>query len=206
MAKGIVIALVGSMLSVALASPVLAQPGPDTVQPPGLTAKLPTPPDPRGTDRAMWGGGMAMFANYPMSMEDGGPMVFASKPLWLGNRYRFFQWAADMHALVGFGTNEKHAYVIAGPNFGFNLYLGSVFGFELREGIEGIAQIGERNVGGFMIGGMGAYVFRFWKDDRKRLKLQIHMHFGGYLASDPGNDMGMNAAMLGMGLGYEQPL
>jgi len=194
-----------------------AQPGPDRAQPPGprwnslsppgLTDAQPAPkPDTsRSTDRATIGVVGAMFANYPMSMEDAGLALVASKPLWLGHRYRFFQWVAALDAVVGFG-HERHGYAIAGPGFGFNLYLGSVFGFEVRVGLAGIAQLGERTVGGLLFTGNGGYVFRFWDDERKRLKLYMTQGGGGYLADDPGNDLGLNAAVFGVGLAYEQPL
>lgn len=49
------------------------------------------------------------------------------------------------------------------------------------------------------------YVFRFWNDDRRRLKLLVSMHAGGYFAFDAGSDLGMNANALGVGLAYEAP-
>ena len=185
-------------------------------QPPGLTdATSPPPADVgrevaadvgRDTHRAMFGAGGAVFANYPMSIEDPGVMLFAAKPLWYGNRYRFFQWVADVNALVGFGTDRMHAYAVVGPQFGFNLYLGSVFGLEFRWAADALVQAGERNVGGFGLGGSGGYVFRLWDDDRKRLKLWAQMHVGFYLANDPENDLATNAGAIGLGLGYEQPM
>src|SRR5262245_47601570 len=186
----------------------LAQPGPDRIQPPGLTDAIPAPPPDvsRDTHRWMIGGGFAAFANFPMSMGDEGGALYASKPLWLGNRYRFFQWASDLSGIAGFGTYSHHAYALVGPTIGCNLYFGSVFGLEFRTGLDAMAQIGPRTVVGLTLGMSDAFVFRFWKDDRKRLKLLAHQHFGGYFASDPGNDMGMNAGMFGLGLAYEQPL
>jgi hypothetical protein len=32
------------------------------------------------------------------------------------------------------------------------------------------------------------------------------MHYGFYIADDPGNDLATNAAALALGLGYETPL
>ena len=46
-------------------------------------------------------------------------------------------------------------------------------------------------------------MFRFFEDDRRRLKLLVLMHVGGYFASDPGNDIGANASAMGIGLAYE---
>jgi hypothetical protein len=177
-------------------------------QPPGSSDAMPPPPADvaRSTDRIMVGGGPAVFANYPMSIEDPGVALFAAKPLWYGKRYRFFQWVADANALVGFGTDRMHAYAAVGPQFGWNLYLGSVFGLEFRYGIDALVQAGERTVAGFGFGGGGGYVFRFWDDDRKRVKLWVQMHFGFYLAQDPGNDLGTNAGAFSLGLGYEAPL
>jgi hypothetical protein len=179
-----------------------------SAQPPAMTdAVSPTIiEDGRNTSRVMVGAGAALFANYPMSIEDPGVALFASKPLWLGNRYRFFQWAADINALAGFGVDYKHAYLALGPQVGPNFYLGSVFGLELRFGVDGMLQAGERMAAGIGLSGAGGYVFRFWDDDRKRLKLWMQMHYGFYIADDPGNDLATNAAALALGLGYETPL
>ena len=177
-------------------------------QPPGMTDAV-TPSiveHGRDTDRVMVGAAVAMFANYPMSIEDPGAALFASKPLWLGNRYRFFQWVAGASALVGFGTDHDHAYVAVGPDVGANFYLGSVFGLEFRLGADGLVQAGKRTVAGLGIAGSGGYVFRFWDDDRRRIKLWMQMHFGVYIADDPGNDLATNAGAFALGLGYETPL
>jgi hypothetical protein len=192
--------LVGLALVLA-SSTALAQPGMTDA----TTAPAPEG-DGRDTDRVMVGGGIAMFANYPMSMEDPGIGIYLAKPLWLGTRYRYFQWAADVNALVGFGTDSMHAYAFVGPQAGFNLYLGSVFGLEFRWGLDGILQAGERTVAGFGFAGGGGYVFRLWDDDRKRLKLHTQIHFGFYAADDPGNDFATNAAALSLGLAYERPI
>jgi hypothetical protein len=181
-------------------------------QPPGLTDALPPPrdsvsvPDGRDTHRILLGVGGAVFASFPMSIGDPGIALVVGTPLWLGNRYRFFQWAAEVNGVVGFGTDEKNAYVLVGPQIGPNFYFGSVFGFELRIGLDGVAQLGHRTVGGLALGGSGAYVFRFWDDDRKRIKLMMQMRSGGYFADDPGNDLGMNAGAFIGGLAYETPL
>lgn len=202
--KGTLIAAVLAVTSLAH-----AQPGPE-LQPPGLTeptapAITATPDHGRDTERAMFGIAGGVFANYPMSMEDAGFAVFGSRPLWLGNRYRFFQWVGEANAVLGFGTEQKHAYAAAGPAFGFNLYLGSVFGLEFRWGVAGLLQVGTRTEPGLALSSCGGYVFRLWKDDRKRLKLWVQQYMGAYFAPDPSNDAPMYGAML-MGLGYEQPL
>jgi hypothetical protein len=97
----------------------------------------------RDTRRVMIAVAGTMFASYPMSIEDPGPALVLGKPLWLGTRQRFFQWVLDGNLLAGFGTASKHAHIAVTPQFGFNLYLGSTFGFELRIGAAGILQAGE---------------------------------------------------------------
>jgi hypothetical protein len=199
----LVIGIVLVFVAIAHAQP----PSATNTQPPGLTDAIPpTVDDGRDTHRLMIGAGGAVFANYPMSIEDPGVMLFAAKPLWYGTRYRFFQWVADANAVVGFGTDRMHAYAALGPQFGTNFYFGSVFGLEFRFGADALLQAGARTVGGFGFGGSGGYVFRLWDDDRKRIKLWMQMHFGFYLADDPGNDIATNAGAMGIGLGYEQPL
>jgi hypothetical protein len=200
---------IACVVGLAAASVAYAQPPAQLgTQPPGMTDAIPPPPADTGrdTNRVMFGAGLGVFANYPMSIEDPGIALFATKPLWYGKRYRFFQWVAEGSALVGFGTDKRHAYATVGPQFGWNFYFGSVFGLEYRVGIDGLLQAGSRTVGGFGMSGAGGYVFRFWDDDRKRIKLWMQMHFGAYLADDPGNDLGMNAGAFTLGLGYEQPL
>lgn len=193
--------LVLACVLVAVASPALAQP-------PGMTDAVPPTilESGRDTSRVMVGAAPAIFANYPMSIEDPGVALFASKPLWLGNRYRFFQWVAEASALAGFGTDHRHAYLALGPRFGANFYLGSVFGLEFRWGLEGLLQAGERTVAGIGLSGAGGYVFRFWDDDRKRVKLWMEMHSGFYIADDPANDLATNAGAFALGLGYETPM
>ena len=203
MARGLVLVLLVASTT------ANAQPGPDRLQPPGMTDVLPPAPvvdDGRSTDRATTGVGFGMFASFPMSMEDPAITLFAAKPLWLGNRYRLFQWVAEVQGTFAYGMSSQHAYAVAGPYFGWNLYFGSVFGLEFRFGVDAIAQVGERMVGGITFGGTGGYVFRVWKDDRKRLKLLIQQHAGFYFAEDPGNDLGTNAMAFAVGVGYEQPL
>ncbi|MBE7450726.1 MAG: hypothetical protein HS111_18065 [Kofleriaceae bacterium] len=78
-----------------------------------------------------------------------------------------------------------------------------MFGFELRLGLGGMAQLGGANVAGVVVGGRGGYVFHLWDDDRRRVALGFTMRNGAYLADDPGNDLGANAAMFALGLSYE---
>jgi hypothetical protein len=148
----------------------------------------------------------AMFASYPQSIEDDGFALGVAKPLWLGTRYQYFQWDVDALVVGGMGGTSHSVYLGVGPQVGFNLYLGSVFGFELQMGLAGIGQLGSHSVLGAGFLGSGGYVFRFWKDDRKRLKLLVTLWEGGYFASDPGNDLGTNAMMMAVGLAYEMPL
>lgn len=151
-------------------------------------------------------GSAVMFASYPMSVEDPGPAVTLSRPLWLGRRHRYFQWYAGATLLAGYGASSRHSHLAAGPQLGFDLYLGSVLGFEVRTGVAGLAQVGSRSVVGVGLLQSGGYVFRLWSDNRRRLKLVVTMQAGGYFASDPGNDVGMNASALGLGVAYEGPL
>lgn len=191
-----------------LAVAVVLAPMVAAAQPPGMTdAVSPSIVESgRDTGRAMIGAAVAVFANYPMSIGDPGVALFAEKPLWLGNRYRFFQWAAEANAVAGFGTEEQHGYLALGTRFGPNFYLGSVLGLEFRFGVDALAQVGARTVGGVGMSGAGGYVFRFWDDDRKRLKLWFELHSGAYIASDPNNDLAANAGAFLLGLGYEEPL
>jgi hypothetical protein len=166
----------------------------------------PTHVDARDTDRLALGLAGVMYASYPMSIEDPGPALVATKPLWLGKRHRYVQWVLDGAALVGAGTQSKHAHLAIGPQVGTNLYLGGTFGLEFRVGVAGIFQVGSRTVAGLGLSGAGGYVFRFWDDDRRRLKVEIVMNAGGFIADDAGNDLGANASSFGVGLVYETPL
>jgi hypothetical protein len=159
----------------------------------------------RDTHRVMVALAGTMFDSYPMSIADPGPALVVGMPFWLGVRHRFFQWVLDGNALIGYGTASKHAHLAVAPQFGFNLYLGPVYGFELRMGPAGILQAGERTVVGLGLAVSGAHVFRFWDDDRRRLKLMVVTHQGNYFADDPGNDLGMNASAFGGALAYETP-
>jgi len=159
----------------------------------------------RDTDRVMLGIAAEVFASSPMAIEDPGFAAIAGKPLWLGNRHRFFQWVVDADLIVGFGTDSHHAHLAINPHAGFNLYFGSVFGFELRVGVSGIAQLGPHSALGLGASGTGAYVFRLWNDDRRRLKLLVLMHAGAFLADDPGSDLATGAGGFGAGLAYEMP-
>jgi hypothetical protein len=48
------------------------------------------------------------------------------------------------------------------------------------------------------LGGSGAYVFRFWADDRKRLKLQLTANMGFYCVEDKQARFLASAGMAGM--------
>ena len=105
-------------------------------QPPGMTDTLPNAViTGRDTGKVMVGAAGAMFANYPLSIEDPGVALFAAKPLWLGNRYRYFQWVFDVAGVAGYGTDHQHGYLIASAQWGANFYLGGVFGLEFRAGL-----------------------------------------------------------------------
>ncbi|MBE7454647.1 MAG: hypothetical protein HS111_39025 [Kofleriaceae bacterium] len=196
-------AALGAGLCVALgartAPPAHAQPG---LTPPPQGARDPG----RDTRRLELSAQVAMFASYPGSFEDPGIALGVSRPLWLGVRHRFFQWAVDLGGHLGWGRDSEDLYLLVAPEVGFDLFLGGVFGFELRLGLGGMAQLGGANVAGVVVGGRGGYVFRLWDDDRRRVALGFTMRNGAYLADDPGNDLGANAAMFALGLSYEMPL
>jgi len=158
------------------------------------------------TARVALTGGPAVFTNHPGSIADTGGAVGVSTPLWLGTRWCAFQWKLDAVVVGGFGLDRDHAYVLAAPRFGFDLFLGSVFGFELAIGLGPTAQLGARTVGGAALTGRGAYVFRLADDDRHRVSLGITFWAGGYFAEDPSNDLGATAAAMSLAAGYETPL
>jgi len=89
---------------------------------------------------------------------------------------------------------------------GLNLFFGSVVGLEFRLGLAGISQVGRDSAMGLGFSGGGGYVFRFWDDDRKRIKLEMNMLAGFFLADDSGNDLATNAGGMLIGIGYEMPL
>ena len=159
----------------------------------------------RDTSRFFVTGGVLGFSNYPSSIGDLGPALGIGKPFWLGTRHRHFQWSLDTAGLIGHGLSLNNTYFAIGPQGGFNFYLNSFWGLEFRMGIAALAQMGSRNVFGVGIAGSGGYVFRFWRDDRKRLKLFLQMIGGTYFVKDPSNDLAMNASSFGAGIGYEVP-
>lgn len=174
--------------------------------PPAVPAPQTAEEAARDTNRLVIGIAGLMYASYPLSIEDPGPALLVGKPLWLGHRYRFFQWVADAKLLAGFGTSSRFGHLSASPQFGFELFLGPWFGFDLHMGPVALLQVGSRTVAGAGIASSGGYVFRFWDDDRRRLKLEMILQSGGYFARDPGNDLGTNAGGLGGGLVFETPL
>jgi hypothetical protein len=185
----------------ARAQPAYAPPNTTSADAAGASAH----DDARTTQRVHVAGGIGLYASHPMSISDPAPLLLVSKPLWLGARHSSAQWVADAAIAAGYGTESSSMHVAVAPRVGVDVFLGRMFGFELRVGPTIVAQVGPSSAAavGMMAG--GGYVFRFWDDDRKRLKLLVHLQAAGYLASDPDNDMFPNAMAMGMALGYEQP-
>lgn len=162
--------------------------------------------DDRDTQRLGVSVGAGAFGAYPGSIEAVGPWLGVDAPLWLGHRYRFFQWRAGLNGVARVSPERGKAQLVAGPQAGFDLYFGSFYGFELLMGLGAGGQVGKRWAPALGLNGGGSHVFRFFKDDRKRIKLSVSMYGGAYLASDPGNDLGTSAMALGLGVGYETAL
>jgi hypothetical protein len=160
----------------------------------------------RSTRRLSVGIAAAEFANYPGSFSDLGVAASLGKPLWLGRRYRHAQLDLSGTINLGWGAEANHAYIAAAPQVGVNLFLGSFFGLEFHVGPALLAQLGERSVVGCGLLANGGYVFRPWSDDRRRIVLALTMQVGAYFASDPENDLAMNASAVTFGLTYETPL
>jgi hypothetical protein len=163
--------------------------------------------DGRDTSRLSIGAGIAGFMALPESMSADPTLgLVVAKPLWLGERHRYHQWAVDLSGLAGYMSSTDHGYLLLGPTAGINLYFGSVFGFELREGVSGMMQLGARTAAAAVLGGSGAYVFRLWADDRKRVKLQLTMNMGFYFAKTEPSDFAFSAGGGAVSVAYEAPL
>jgi hypothetical protein len=158
----------------------------------------------RDTARVMIAGGVSIAASYPGSIEDPGPALAVATPLWLGDG-GVVQGVIESATSFAWGTASHHAHVATSVRFGGDLYLGSVFGFEMALGPVVLAQVGRRGVLGLGLEISGGYVFRFWDDERRRVSLDLTFRGGGYLAEDEGNDLAANAAAFVVGLGYEAP-
>jgi len=202
--------LVTMVVLAAAAGSVFAQGAPTTAEPanepPVMQPPAAIPLHDRDIPRVELAATGQIYASFPGSMTDEGFALTVAPTLWLSKRWRFFQWVADGFVQAGFGMRSAHVHTVFGARFGGNLFLGPVFGLELRVGAAGVAQLGKHTVGGAAMAGSGAYVFRFWDDDRRRIKLTMLFHAGGFFADDPGNDLGSNAIGMGLGLAYEMPL
>lgn len=147
----------------------------------------------------------AVFASYPGAVADPGSAVTLSRPLWFGKRHRFSQWQVSTAAIAGWGSESGSAHLAIALVPRLNLYLGRVFGLELGVGPTIVAQVGSPSAIGGGLLASGGYVFRFWDDDRRRLKLTLTMQVAAYAARDPDNDCAANASAFGVGLAYETP-
>lgn len=157
----------------------------------------------RGNHRFEIGLAGEMITHFPMSETDGGPVVFVATPLWLGVRYPGIQWVADLEATLGYGVTFRAGYLSVTPRFGFDWFIGSVVGLEVRLGLGLLAQVGSKSVAGVGMTFSAAWSLRLWPDEGRRLAIGMLTETGGYLAPDPGNDMGMNAMRFGLGVSYE---
>ena len=154
------------------------------------------------TNRLQLGVAGVMYAKYPLSIEDPGVALQVMKPLWLGERHSYHQWVFNAGLIAGFTVESHHLQLNAHAVFGVDFFFGDFFGLEFSLGPAIFTQLGRDNVFGLGMQGGGGYVFRFWDDDRQRLKLLVNIQAGAYIADDLGNDMGLNAMAMGAGLHY----
>jgi len=176
----------------------------------GATARAEEEParDPhRNTERIAVGAAAAVTAAYPQSIADPGPALVVDRPLWLGKRHRAFQWVLEVEGLGQYGVWTRQVHLALGPRYGFDLLLGSVYGMEFRLGADALLQAGDRTAPGLSIMSFSwAHSFRLAKgDDDRRIKLSTFMDAGVYFAHERHNDMGFNAAMMGIALAYQTP-
>ena len=145
--------------------------------------------------------------NSDASMAETSPALWLSKPLWMGKRYRYFQWELEGNVMAAYSAQTHTFRAVVAPEIGFNLYLGSVFGLEYRLGLAGFVQANE-NLSFVAMGASEslAYVFRLWDDDRQRLKLLSFVGGGGPFATDNTGNVEPVIATVGVGLVYEMPL
>ncbi len=155
--------------------------------------------------------GVGFLASGVVASDRGGAgaSLALNHPLWFGTRYGGFQWVAGLSGSLGGGFGRHTVALLnAGPDIGFNVYCGSVFGFELRHGLALAGYSGAATGVGLGVRASFSYVFRFWSDDRTRIKLDTQVFAGGSIVetgSRPASDTPFGLANLGMGLVYETP-
>ncbi len=158
----------------------------------------------RATQRLEVELGGGVFGRHPGGVADPGGALLLAKPLWLGQRWRFFQLEASVAGLLGFGSSVR-LYTNIGVTGGLHLYLGRRFSLEWHLGPALGAQIGENATFTAGLLGQAGYVLHPWADHRRRIKLGMLLGPAGALSPDPGNDCGACNGFLGAAVGYEAP-
>jgi hypothetical protein len=121
------------------------------------------------------GAGFLTWENTPPpGPRDIGMVLEVGKPLYEGDRHRFYQWVTDSTIFFGFAPGKTSALLLMTPTIGTNFYLGPLFGIEWRVGLGfGATPSSVTNIGlGTVIS--GAISLRPFSDDRRRIKLQLH--------------------------------
>lgn len=147
--------------------------------------------------------GVAIAASFPGSQGDPGGSLAVTNVLYEWGRNGIFQARIDATVLAVWGSEQQQGYMVVAPQAVLQLYFGSVLGYEIGIGAGGIMQVGQVSQIGAGMFGSGAYTFRFWRDERRRLKLGIQFFVGSYFADDQGNDLGFGAGIISGGIGYE---
>jgi len=170
----------------------------------GSPARAQSPDESTARVAVTLGGGA--FAAFPGSREVLGPALRIAKPVLVGGRGSVFQVRVDLASTTIFGLGDRSGvWEIVSLVGHLDIYLGTVFGFEFNMGVAGLAQLASPMAAGAGMAMGGAWVFRCWEDDRKRLKLELAAMVGSYFGDDEGNDLGLNAAGGMIGIGYETP-
>lgn len=145
----------------------------------------------------------AVFARFPGSMEDAGGGLEVTRSLLGPIGGRWVEARLDLAVNAGVGGSGT-AYLLVAPTGRVNLHLLTWFSLEVMMGVGAGTQLGSAGAVptvGFY--GGGGYVFAPFEDPRRRLSLRLMMSGQGALRRDPGNDLGLGAGLLGVGLGYE---
>lgn len=171
----------------------------------GMTARA-APPSYDRTDAAVrWTVAPmgAVYARYPGSMEDPGGGLEVTRSLLGPVGGRWVEARLDLAANAGFGRSGT-AYLLVAPAGRVNLHLLSWFSLELLLGVGAGTQLGASGVvpTAGLYGG-GGYVFAPFEDKRRRISLRLKLAAMAALRRDPGNDLGVGAGLMGVGLGYE---
>lgn len=145
----------------------------------------------------------AVFARYPGSMSDAGGGLEVTRSLAGPVGGRWVEARLDLALNAGLGSSGT-AYLLAAPTGRVNLHLLTWFSLEVMMGFGAGTQWGAAGVVpavGFY--GGGGYVVAPFEDKRRRISLRVMMAGMVPLRADPGNDLGLGAGLMGVGLGYE---